>query len=361
MSTRDDSDRDDDGNGASPYDEPTGSFRVPPAATGRPADRDAFYDRHASSRDTRVRRVEELDDLGPDEVETRAFDQGNAGGRPAGTPSAAPTTPIAARRNPVPVVDDERGNATAAMQPPTPTPRQHTQALEVPEPAAYSATPEVAYSAVADDDEPVLFGDPDDHRHAAAAVIEERVDARRGTLDLGLLLLRVTVGLIAMAHGAQKLFGWWNGPRLSGFEDFLINSSDTAIGFNPDAAKPLAILGAVSELLGGLMLVLGLFTPIGAAAVLGVMIIATAFKSTLAGGVWFFASGQAGPGIEYEVLLAVCAAAIILCGPGRYSLDGTRGWARRPLWGSVAALLLGIAAGVAVWILFNGTNPLQPR
>jgi putative oxidoreductase len=183
--------------------------------------------------------------------------------------------------------------------------------------------------------------------------------ARRGTTDLGLLALRVAVGLIAMAHGAQKLFGWWNGPRLSGFEAFLANNPNPDIGFRGDATKPLAIVGALSESLGGLMLVLGLLTPIAGAAVLGVMIIAATYKATLAGGVWFFASGQAGTGIEYEVFLGIAAAVIILTGPGRISLDFGRGWATRPFVGSVAWLVIGIAAPVAIWILLNGTNPFH--
>ena len=54
-----------------------------------------------------------------------------------------------------------------------------------------------------------------------------------------------------------------------------------------------------------------------------------------------------------------CAvAAIILIGPGRYGFDAGRGWARRPFIGSFIALLLGVGAGVAVWVLLNGGNPL---
>ncbi|MBT0565455.1 DoxX family membrane protein [Williamsia sp. CHRR-6] len=165
--------------------------------------------------------------------------------------------------------------------------------------------------------------------------------------------------MIAMAHGAQKLFGWWNGPRLSGFEDFLTNPANTDIGFRSDAAKPLAIVGALSESLGGLMLVLGLLTPVAGSAVLGVMIIAATYKATLAGGVWFFASDPdfQHAGVEYELFIAAAAAAIIVAGPGRWSLDFGRGWARRPGVGSVACLVVGIAVPVAIWIVFNGTNP----
>ena len=49
---------------------------------------------------------------------------------------------------------------------------------------------------------------------------------RRGTQDLGLLLLRIAVGALLIGHGLQKLFGWWGGPGLSGFRDSL-----TDVGF----------------------------------------------------------------------------------------------------------------------------------
>lgn len=190
----------------------------------------------------------------------------------------------------------------------------------------------------------------------ADALAEAERRARRGTLDLGLLLLRAGVGAIMVAHGLQKLFGWWNGPGLDGFEDMLVNQSNTAIGFQGDWAQPLAIVGALSETIGGVLLVLGLLTPIAASAVLGVMLVAAAYKTTLAGGFSFFAAAG---GVEFELLLALCAAVIILTGPGLYSLDNPRGWARRPFLGSAVWLVVGIAAAVAVWILTNGTNPFS--
>ena len=62
-------------------------------------------------------------------------------------------------------------------------------------------------------------------------------------------------------------------------------------------------------------------------------------------------------GHEFEIILIVVAAAIILIGPGRYGFDAGRGWARRPFIGSFAALMLGIGGGIAVWVLLNGANP----
>jgi putative oxidoreductase len=48
----------------------------------------------------------------------------------------------------------------------------------------------------------------------------------------------------------------------------------------------------------------------------------------------------------------------VLTGPGRYGFDAGRGWARRPFVGSFIALLVGIGAGIAVWVFLNGANPL---
>ena len=60
--------------------------------------------------------------------------------------------------------------------------------------------------------------------------------------------------------------------------------------------------------------------------------------------------------VRFEKKFAV--AAIILVGPGKYGLDAGRGWARRPFVSSFAALILGVGAGVAIWVLLNGANPL---
>jgi putative oxidoreductase len=63
-------------------------------------------------------------------------------------------------------------------------------------------------------------------------------------------------------------------------------------------------------------------------------------------------------GHEYELTLIVATVTLILVGPGRYGFDAGRGWARRPFIGSFAALLVGVAGGIAVWVLLNGANPV---
>ncbi|OSC40467.1 DoxX family protein [Mycobacterium decipiens] len=180
---------------------------------------------------------------------------------------------------------------------------------------------------------------------------EERIRAagRRGTQNLGLLMLRVGLGAVLIAHGLQKLFGWWDGQGLNGFKNSL---SD--IGYQH--AEILAYVGAGGEIVAGVLLVLGLFTPLAAAGALAFLI-----NGLLAGisaqhsrpFAYFLQDGH-----EYQIALLVMAAAVILSGPGRYGLDAGRGWAQRPFIGSFVALLGGIAAGIAIWVLLNGVNPL---
>jgi putative oxidoreductase len=181
---------------------------------------------------------------------------------------------------------------------------------------------------------------------------DERVRAasRRGTQHLGLLVLRVGLGTVFLAHGLQKLFGWWGGEGLSGFKNAL-----TEVGYQH--AGILTYCAAGGEIAAGVLLILGLFTPIAAAGALAYLT-----NSLLAG-----MSAQHGPksfpyflpnGHEYEITLIVLAAAVILAGPGRYGFDAGRGWARRPFIGSFAALVVGIGAGVGLWMLLNGANPV---
>ncbi len=128
------------------------------------------------------------------------------------------------------------------------------------------------------------------------------------SLSLGLLILRLVTGLTLAAHGAQNLFGWFDGP---GF-------TKLRLGFDKQGFKPawlwvfMVILG---ELGGGVSLVLGFLTPLGAAGISGAMFMAT-FKSHWKNG--FFASKR---GYEYTLVLLTVSISIGLTGPGSYSLD----------------------------------------
>ncbi|WP_245551054.1 DoxX family protein [Nocardia paucivorans] len=172
-------------------------------------------------------------------------------------------------------------------------------------------------------------------------------DHRRGTLDFGLFLLRVILGATFLYHGLQKLTGWFHGPGLDGTRDMMEQG-----GWDrPSLATALLTAGEVG---GGVLLVLGLATPLAAGAVLAVILDAWAWKQGMHPGLQY----KAGPGaVEYESVLAGIATVVILTGPGRWSLDRGRSWATRPGIGSFVVLVLAIAAAVATWWYLHGGNP----
>lgn len=128
------------------------------------------------------------------------------------------------------------------------------------------------------------------------------------SIDAGILILRVLFGGAMAAHGAQKLFGWFGGYGIAGTGGFF-----ESMGFKP--GKPMAAMAGLSEFAGGILLLLGLFTPLGAAAVLSTMIVA-AVSVHLANG--FFSMNN---GIEVPFLYAAVALALAFTGGGIYSLD----------------------------------------
>ncbi|WP_228000578.1 DoxX family protein [Nocardia australiensis] len=153
--------------------------------------------------------------------------------------------------------------------------------------------------------------------------------------DAGLLVLRLAVGSTLAAHGTQKLFGWFGGAGVAGTGKFF-----TASGY--PAGETMAAIAGLSETLGGLGLALGLLTPLAAAAVLGTMINAIVVKGTGA----FFAP----KGVEYELILALAAAALALTGPGRVAVDHCLPALRnhRLGYGIAAIALAVITAGVVL-------------
>ena len=103
-------------------------------------------------------------------------------------------------------------------------------------------------------------------------------------------------------------------------------------------------MGAGGEIAAGVLLVLGLFTPLAAAAALAYLINGLLAAVVDAAGLRVSFPFFLPDGHEYQLTLIVVAAAMILTGPGRYGFDAGRGWARRPFIGSFVALLVGIGA-----------------
>jgi putative oxidoreductase len=125
---------------------------------------------------------------------------------------------------------------------------------------------------------------------------------------IALLILRLVGGLILAAHGVQKLFGWFGGPGMAKWEQGL-----QAQGFKP--ARFWAYLNILGEVGGGLSLIFGFLTPLGAAGGFGAMVMAMG-KAHWKNG--FFNSKR---GIEFTLAVLAIATAIGLAGPGTISLD----------------------------------------
>ena len=155
-------------------------------------------------------------------------------------------------------------------------------------------------------------------------------------VDFALLVLRVSLGLMLIAHGTNKIKG--------GIDNAC--RWFASMGLRPGWFH--GRLAAASELVGGAMLVLGLLTPLAAAIVIGVMLVAgvTAHRNN---GFFIFRPGQ---GWEYVAMIAVTAFAVGTIGAGDWSLDHAIGIDVDGWWGAIVAGVLGVGGGLATLALF---------
>jgi putative oxidoreductase len=145
--------------------------------------------------------------------------------------------------------------------------------------------------------------------------------------------------LTIAAHGAQKLFGVWGGSGMTGWTQVV-----QRLRMRP--ARPLAWVAALSEFGGGLLLALGLLSPLGSLAIVGAMLVAIATVH-LSKGFWVSKGG-----FEFNLTLIGAAIALAIAGPGAYSLDS----ALRIHLPEPATLILGtiaLIAGVAATLVFR--------
>ena len=161
--------------------------------------------------------------------------------------------------------------------------------------------------------------------------------------DLGLLILRLVIGVSFAAHGAQKAFGWWNGPGLTGWRGAIGH-----MGFQPVELFVALSIGA--ELVGGMLLALGLFTPLAATMLIGQLVVIIS-KVHLPKGFWNTSGGY-----EYPLALGAAVVAITFIGAGAISLDQALGLAYRE---SVRAafLLIGLIGGL---LALGASRAAQP-
>ena len=132
------------------------------------------------------------------------------------------------------------------------------------------------------------------------------------TSDLGLLFLRVVVGLTFAAHGAQKLFGWWGGAGWDGWQAVVVR-----LGFRPPAL--FAAVSIAAELGAGMLFAVGFLTPLAGLVLIGQEIVIIA-KSHWPRGFW-----NRDNGFEFPLALFAGTVAIVLTGPGGTSVDAQLG------------------------------------
>ena len=166
-------------------------------------------------------------------------------------------------------------------------------------------------------------------------------------MNIGRLLLRVSVGGFFVGHGTQKLFGWFDGHGLEataqGFE---------SLGMRPGKAN--AIAAGAAEAGGGALLALGLETPLAASVLTATMI--TAIEKVHAkSGPWASKGGY-----EYNVVLIAAVLALVDAGPGALSLDAARGRVRSGSGWTLAALITGALGAFGARAASSAAPPPAP-
>jgi putative oxidoreductase len=152
-------------------------------------------------------------------------------------------------------------------------------------------------------------------------------------MEVGLLVLRVVVGVIVAGHGAQKLFGWFGGGGVTGTGGMF-----ETVGLRP--GRMMAVGAGVAETVGGLLFAAGLLTPLAAALIIAVMaaaILSVHWRS----GLWVTEGGY-----EYNLVLIATAFAVTAIGPGERSLDHALGLDLDGLDWGLAALGAGLAGAI---------------
>ena len=157
-------------------------------------------------------------------------------------------------------------------------------------------------------------------------------------IDLALLVLRLAVGIVMLAHGYNHIFG---GGKIAGTGRWF-----ESLGMKPGWLH--AWTASITELAAGVMLLLGLFTPLAGAAVVGVMLVAW-ITNHRKNGFFIFR-----PGEGYEYVMTLTAAGLFFCGAGagRVSLDHVLdlddfGWPT-----TLGCAAVGIAGGVGLLVTF---------
>lgn len=246
--------------------------------------------------------------------------------------------------------DEVRLSADKAAQASAPS----AGSTAVPSASAYSSDPAPVTSAFIRESETIAPAAPATYAEepvepvavdpAPDAVEEE--DARRGTTDFGLLLLRLFLGAYLIIDSVAVFFRLGGNDGIAGLENAFANYP---------YGNGLAVVVPTLELTAGVFLVLGLLGPIAAAVAIAVtgFLALHAFNGQTDG----FNVFAWTPETWVPVMLLAVSLAVQFTGPGRYGIDASRGWAKRPLASSWICAIVGLAAAGAAWWFGTGINP----
>jgi len=167
-------------------------------------------------------------------------------------------------------------------------------------------------------------------------------------VDVGLLVLRLVVGVVMLAHGWNHVFG---GGRIAGTARWF-----ESLGMRPGRLH--AWTASLTELGAGVLLVLGLATPLAGGAVIGLMVVALV-TNHLRNGFFIFRPGE---GYEYVLTLIACGVLLACAGGGGWSLDSALGIVDPPGWtGALVSLLAGFGgAGLLLALFWRPVRTPEP-
>jgi putative oxidoreductase len=127
------------------------------------------------------------------------------------------------------------------------------------------------------------------------------------------IILRLGLGIVFFAHGAQKMLGWFGGPGFTGTMGAFTNYMHIP--------APLAFLAICAEFFGGLGLLFGFLTRIAAGGIAVNMLVATAMLHRQFGFFMNWTGTQKGEGFEYHLLVLAMTAFLLIRGAGAFSVD----------------------------------------
>jgi putative oxidoreductase len=160
-------------------------------------------------------------------------------------------------------------------------------------------------------------------------------------MSIGLFILRLVIGLLFMGHGAQKLFGILGGGGPNG-----TGAHFDSIGLRPGRRN--ALIAGLGEFCGGLLVLLGWFTPLGAAAIIAVMI-AAIWTVHAKNGVWATEGG-----FEYHLVVIAAVFALAGVGAGGWSLDHALSFADNGAIWAIGAAVIGALGGAGAVLSARG-------